>query len=229
MKTLFLITARGGSKGVPGKNVRNFMGLPLVCHAIRNAREAGAQDTDICLSTDSEEIAQAARDYNLEVPFMRPDYLASDTASSYDVIIHALDFYKERGIDYERVVLLQPTSPLRTANDILESINLWRPDIDMVVSVCPAKTNPYYNAFEADESGMLHISKGDGRYTRRQDAPEVLEYNGAVYVMSVTSLRKGKMSEFKRIIPYRMDAARSVDIDTEADWQAAEAFARRNL
>lgn len=227
MKTLYLITARGGSKGVPGKNVREFLGLPLVCHAIKNAREAGAAEEDICLSTDSAEIAEAARNYGLEIPFMRPDYLASDTASSYDVIIHALDFYHNQGRDYDRVVLLQPTSPLRNADDILQAVRLWRPELDMVVSVCNAKTNPYYNAFETDEQGMLHISKGDGRYTRRQDAPEVLEYNGAVYVMSVASLRRMPMSRFSRILPYRMDDMRSIDIDTEADWTAAENIAKR--
>ncbi len=225
MKTLFLITARGGSKGIPGKNIKPFLGLPLICHAIRNARDCGAEDEDICLSTDSEEIRRVAEEFGLRVPFLRPAELATDKSGSYGVILHALDYYHSIGRDYERVVLLQPTSPLRRKEDILGAMSKWRDGIDMVVSVREARTNPYYGAFETDESGELHISKGDGRYTRRQDAPKVWEYNGAVYVMSVASLRAGSMAEFKHIIPYEMDARRSVDLDTPLDWQIAEAVA----
>ena len=103
---------------------------------------------------------------------------------------------------------------------------LWTPDVDMVVSVCEARTNPYYNAFETDADGMLHVSKGDGRYTRRQDAPEVWEYNG-VYVMTVASLRRCPMSRFRRRVPYPMPSLRSVDLDTEADWLIAESLFRQ--
>lgn len=222
MRTLYLITARGGSKGIPGKNIKEFCRLPLICHSIDHARMAGADDNDICVSTDSEKIADTCRRHGLDVPFLRPAHLATDTASSYDVIIHALDHYAAQGREFDNVVLLQPTSPLRTPEDIRGAMALWRDDLDMVVSVCDATTNPYYNAFEADSEGFLHISKGPGTYTRRQDAPEVLEYNGAVYVMSVDALRRGPMSSFKKILPYRMPAERSVDLDTPRDWQIAE-------
>ncbi|MDE6669796.1 MAG: acylneuraminate cytidylyltransferase family protein [Muribaculaceae bacterium] len=229
MKTLYLITARGGSKGIPGKNIRPFLGKPLICHAIDNARDAGANDADILVSTDSEDIRKVAEDYGLKVPFMRPANLATDTASSYDVIVDCLRRLAAEGYNYDRVVLLQPTSPLRTADDIRHAEALWRPDIDMVVSVCPAKTNPYYGAFETDVEGLLHISKGDGRYTRRQDAPEVWEYNGAVYVMTVASLLRGPMSDFRRIVPSVMPSERSVDLDTPLDWEIAEHIAKHLL
>lgn len=226
MRTLYLITARGGSKGIPGKNIRLFRGQPLVCRTIEQARLAGAADEDICLSTDSEEIRKAAEDSGLVVPFLRPSELATDTAGSYGVILHALDWYeRERGIRYDRVVLLQPTSPLRTPDDIRRAVSLWTSECDMVVTVREARTNPYYNAFEPDAEGYLHISKGDGGYTRRQDAPEVWEYNGAVYVMSVSSLRQGPMSAFRRVIPCPMPDDRSVDLDTPLDWQIAENLA----
>lgn len=221
MKTLFLITARGGSKGIPRKNVKLLGGKPLVCHSIDHAR-LFADDADICLSTDSEEIAGTARAYGLNVPFMRPSELATDTAGSYGVILHALDFYKERGVDYDRVVLLQPTSPLRTEEDIAGAIGLWSPEIDMVVSVAEAKANPYYDAFETDSEGYLHVSKGEGKYTRRQDAPKVWQYNGAVYVMSVPSLRKGPMGSFRKVVPSPMSREHSVDLDTPLDWMVAE-------
>lgn len=203
-----------------------FCGQPLVCRAIEQARLAGAPDEDICLSTDSAEIREAAEKFGLAVPFLRPSELATDTAGSYGVILHALDWHeKEKGVKYDRVVLLQPTSPLRTPEDIRRAIALWTPECDMVVSVREARTNPYYNAFEPDDEGYLHISKGDGGYTRRQDAPKVWEYNGAVYVMSVPSLRQGPMSSFRRIIPSPMPEERSADLDTPLDWMIAESLA----
>ena len=225
MKALYLIPARGGSKGIPGKNIKPFLGRPLICHAIDQAREAGAKDEDICVSTDSKEIRKVVESHGLKVPFMRPAELATDTAGTYEVILHALDHYESKGIHYDTVVLLQTTSPLRQPEDITNAIALWQPGTDMVVSVCEAATNPYYNAFETDAEGNLHISKGDGHYTRRQDAPKVWEYNGAVYVMSVQSLRKMHYSKFPVRRPYVMLADRSVDLDTPADWHRAERLA----
>lgn len=226
MKLLYLIPARGGSKGIPGKNIKPFAGKPLICRSIDHARAAGAKDEDICVSTDSETIRRIVEDYGLRVPFLRPASLATDTAGSYEVIMHALDWYAGRGVRYDGVVLLQPTSPLRIPEDITGAVAQWTPGIDMVVSVCEAATNPYYNAFETDDEGNLHISKGDGHYTRRQDAPKVWEYNGAVYVMSAESLRKMPMSRFPVRRPYFMPSSRSVDLDTPADWARAEDLAR---
>lgn len=226
MKTLYIIPARGGSKGIPGKNIKPFLGKPLICHAIDQAREAGADDADICVSTDSDEIRRIVEEYGLKVPFMRPQELASDTAGTYEVLMHALDFYENRGKHYDRVVLLQPTSPLRRTEDLRNAIDLWNDDIDMVVSVCEAATNPYYNAYETDAEGNLHISKGDGKYTRRQDAPKVWEYNGAVYVMKADSLRKMHYAQFPKRRPYVMPTERSVDLDTPADWLRAEQLAQ---
>lgn len=222
MRSLYLIPARGGSKGIPGKNIKPFLGKPLICHAIDQAREAGADDCDICVSTDSDDIRRVVEEYGLKVPFLRPAELATDTAGTYGVILHALEWYRERGREYDVVVLLQTTSPLRCAADIREAVALWRPGIDMVVSVCEASANPYYNIFEADADGNLHISKGDGLFTRRQDAPKVWEYNGAVYVMAVPSLLRMPYSQFPVRKPYIMPADRSVDLDTPADWLRAE-------
>lgn len=222
MNTLFLIPARGGSKGIPGKNIKPLCGKPLICYSIDCARGAGAADEDICVSTDAQSIRKVAEDYGLNVPFLRPDYLATDGAGTYEVILHALDWYAARGKNYDRVVLLQPTSPLRTADDVIGAMKLYTRDLDMVVSVTEARTNPYYNAFEADADGFLHISKGDGHFTRRQDAPKVYEYNGAVYVINVESLRRGPLGSFRRRIPYPMPPERSIDLDTPLDWQLAE-------
>lgn len=220
--TLFLIPARGGSKGIPGKNIRIFNGKPLICHAIDCAREF-AEDADICLSTDSAEIRDVAVEYGLSVPFLRPDELASDTAGSYEVMLHALDFYRNLGKDYRRLVLLQPTSPFRLPEDVANALRAWSPEIDMAVSVTPAATNPYLNAYETDSDGFLHISKGDGTCTRRrQEAPPVWEYTGAVYVITVDSLRKARLNEFGKVVPVEMPRERAIDLDTPLDWKIAE-------
>ena len=224
-KTLFIIPARGGSKGIPGKNIKPFCGKPLICRTIDHAR-AFADDADICVSTDSEEIAAVVRDYGLEVPFMRPAELATDGAGTYEVLLHAVDWYARHGRQYDRIVLLQTTSPLRRPDDIEAAMKLWNPDIDMVVTVAEAATNPYYNAFETDPDGFLNISKGDGRFTRRQDAPKVWEYTGAVYVITVASLLRSPLSRFTRRIPSAMPRSRSVDLRPPLDWLIAEQLAQ---
>lgn len=222
LPTLWLIPARGGSKGIPGKNVKPFCGKPLVARAVEQALQCAAPRDTVFVSTDSDEIRLAAEKVAPVVPFMRPPHLASDTATTHDAIIHALDAFALRGQQFSRVVLLQPTSPLRTTAHIKGAAALWTPDLDMVVGVKETAANPYYNAFEADADGFLHISKGPGTYTRRQDAPKVWEYNGAVYVMNVRSLRRSPMQRWTRIVPYPMPASASVDLDTPTDWIVAE-------
>lgn len=219
---LWLIPARGGSKGIPNKNIKDFCGIPLVNRAVKQAIDCASGNDSIFISTDSLKIKETVEKTGVTVPFLRPDYLATDTASTYDVILHVLQELRKEGKEFEKIVLLQPTSPLRTENDIRDALKLWNPDIDMVVSVCEAKTNPYFNAFEPDENGFLKISKGEGNITRRQDAPKVWEYNGAIYVITTASLLKGSFSSFKKIVPFIMPGIRSVDLDTPEDWDIAE-------
>lgn len=224
MKPLYIIPARGGSKGIPGKNLRRVGGVSLIGHSIRHALAAGADKQDICVSTDSEQIRQAAVAEGIEVPFLRPAGLASDTASSRSVMIHALDWHAAHGRVYDTVVLLQPTSPLRAAADITGAIELFRstPGTDMVVGVTEARANPYYSAFEPDGSGWLHICKGPGGITRRQDAPKVWEFNGAIYVIDADALRRAELSAMKHILPWPMPAERSFDIDSPIDLLIAD-------
>ena len=204
MKPVFVIPARGGSKGIPGKNIKPLCGKPLIAYSVEVARQL-ADDRDICVTTDDERIAQVVKNMGLDVPFMRPDYLATDGCGTYEV-------------------LLQPTSPMRTAEDVQAAIDAYTPDIDMVVTVTEAASNPYYNCYETDENGFLHISKGDGCYTRRQDAPKAWEYNGAVYVINIESLKKGPLGSFRRRKMVEMSRERSVDLDTPLDWMVAEAI-----
>lgn len=227
MKTLVIIPARGGSKGIPHKNIKALGSKPLICRAIDNAR-AVADDADICVSTDAPEIIRVVEDYGLKVPFVRPAELAADNSGTYEVLLHALDFYEKQGRSYDAILLLQPTSPFRRDEDVRGAMTLYTPDIDMVVSVTEAKANPYYNSFEADNEGFLHISKGDGSYVRRQDAPKVWEYNGAVYVINPLSLKRESLGKFKRRKMYVMDELHSLDLDTPLDWRIAELLISEN-
>lgn len=226
-KTLWLIPARGGSKGIPNKNLKPFCGESLVSRTVRQAIEMADEKDIIFLSTDSEEIKKEAERHNIEVPFLRPSHLASDSASTYSVILHTLEEFKNRQQEFDNVVLLQPTSPFRTIEDIKGARDLWTPGIDMVVSVTQSKANPYFNLFEENNKGFLVHSKGKGEYTRRQDAPKVWEYNGAVYVMTTASLLKSSMAEFRKIVPYIMPESRSIDLDTPEDWIVAELIYQR--
>lgn len=225
MKPLYVIPARGGSKGIPHKNIKPLGGVPLIGYAIDGAKAAAARTGGyILLSSDDPEIIDCARSLGLDVRYRRPDALGADNTGSREVILDAMDWADRQGIAYDCVVLLQPTSPLRTADDIMDAEDLYRPDLDMVVSVAPTGANPYYNLFETGEDGFIHVSKGDGLYTRRQDCPVVYEQNGAVYVINPDSLRRMALGEFPRRLPFVMPAERSIDLDTPADWAVAESI-----
>lgn len=223
-RSLYLIPARGGSKGVPGKNIRPLGGIPLIEYSVRDALATAGNAADVVVSTDSEEIAEVARKAGASVPFIRPAELATDTAGSREVMLHAVDFMNSNGGNYDSVVLLQPTSPFRNPDDIRKSIELFeRERPDMVVSVRVAATNPYYNAYECDAEGMLKISKGDGMITRRQDAPPVWEFDGSIYVINVEALhRYPSLGRMQRILPLQNSVKHNVDIDTELDFLIAE-------
>ena len=223
MKTLYIIPARGGSKGIPGKNIKPLAGKPLIAYSVEVAQQL-APDCDICVTTDDLEIIATVENMGLKVPFVRPAELATDHSGTYEVLLHALNHYEQHGISYDRIVLLQPTSPFRTVDDVNNCLKLYTPDIDMVVSVKQASATPYYNAFETAENGFLHISKGEGNYTRRQDAPPVWEYNGAVYVINTQSLRKMPLNKFPRRRMCEMSAEHSIDLDTPTDWLIAESI-----
>ncbi|WP_052592242.1 acylneuraminate cytidylyltransferase family protein [Aureispira sp. CCB-QB1] len=223
-KILYLIPARGGSKGVPNKNIKHLGGKPLIYYSITEALKI-AKKEDICVSTDSIPIKQVVESIGVEVPFLRPDEIASDTATTESVILHALDFYKSRGINYEFVVLLQPTSPLRKAIHIKEAIKLIDEDTNLIVSVKETDSNPYYVLFQENEEGILEKSK-KGVFTRRQDCPTVYELNGAIYIIRVSALLELGYQNLK-MIKYLMPKNVSIDIDDEIDFEIAEILLNR--
>lgn len=225
--TLYIIPARGGSKGILRKNIKDLCGRPLIHYSIDVARALG-QDDHVIVSTDDDEIREVAEMTGLKVDYRRPDELGGDTVGSREVILDAMRYADGKGIEYDKVVLLQPTSPMRTVEDVEGCLRLYTPDVDMVVSVTESACNPYYDCFETRSDGTLAVSKGDGRYTRRQDAPRTWQYNGAVYVINPDSIRKMPLGEFPCRIPYEMPRMRSVDLDTPLDWHITELLMAEN-
>lgn len=223
MRTLFLIPARGGSKGLPGKNTKLLMGKPLIAYSIEFALNGAKENDVICISTDDLSIREIAASYGIELPFIRPGELASDTASSQDVILHALNHYSSIGEIFDTVLLLQPTSPYRKHEDLINIFAVFDEDCDMAVSVKISKDNPYFNMFELSSDNYLVKCK-TGDFTRRQDCPEVYCMNGSLYLISVEALKKRKMSDFKHIKKMVMPEERSIDIDNLRDWKLAELF-----
>ena len=221
MNPLVVIPARGGSKGVPKKNIKLLNGKPLINYTIEAARKV-FDDAIICITTDSQEIKEVVENTTgLKVPFLRPDNLATDNAGTHEVLLHAIDFYEKQGYIADTLILLQPTSPFRSNKHIEEAMGLFSKKIDMVVSVKETKSNPYYVLFEENEQGFLSKSK-EANFIRRQDCPDVWELNGAIYIININSLRNGPIASFNKIIKYVMSETESIDIDTIFDWKLCE-------
>lgn len=220
MKPLIVIPARGGSKGVPRKNIKVLGDKPLIQYTI-DAAKGVFDDEFICVSTDDFEIKSVVEQFGLKVPFLRPNELASDTAGTYEVLLHAISYYESKGYFPDTLILLQPTSPFRTSAHIKEALKLYHESIDMVVSVKETKANPYYILFEEDRNGYLKKTK-EANFTRRQDCPKVWEYNGAIYIINVKALKEKTISQFTKVCKFEMDETSSHDIDTLLDWKIAE-------
>jgi CMP-N,N'-diacetyllegionaminic acid synthase len=225
-KVLYVVPARGGSKGVPGKNIKLLHGKPLIYYTIDVARSLAA-DEDICVSTDDKNIKNVVEQAGLKVPFLRPEELASDKSGMYEVLLDALNYFLDQGKSYDLLVLLQPTSPFRKVEHIKEALESWEPGIEMVVGVKITKGNPYYVLFEENEQGHLVKSK-PGNFKTRQECPVVYEINGAVYIIDVNCLQQRPMAAFTSVKKYIMDDLSSLDIDTEFDWKFAEFLLSEN-
>lgn len=229
MNTLYLITARGGSRGIPGKNIKKLGGKPLITYSIDIARQFVSDDR-ICVSTDSEEIINVVENYGLKVPFKRPDALSTDTAGSHEVILHAIEYYEKQGFFFDAIVLLQPTSPFRLKKHISEALQLFNSDVDMVVSVKKVKSNVHATFYKETENNFISkafTSSNDG--LRRQDGEILYELNGSIYVISVNSLKKSTMSKFNYVKKMVMEDVYSADIDEPIDWIWCEFLLKEKL
>jgi N-acylneuraminate cytidylyltransferase len=223
MRILYLIPARKGSKGLPGKNTKLLGDKPLIEYSIDFALNNLKNDDVLCVSTNDEAVIAIAESKGITIPFIRPEELANDNASSHDVIIHAINQYEKLNQTFDAVLLLQPTSPFRIQDDFTNLIKEYSVDTDMVVSVKLAKENPYFTLFEENSEGFLNKSK-IGNYERRQDCPEVYAFNGSMYLINIESIKKSRIAALKYIKKIIMPEERSVDIDTLADWTLAEFY-----
>lgn len=220
MNITCVIGARGGSKGLSGKNIRPLLGKPLIAWSIEQAL-ACPEISRVVVSTDSEVIAKAACEYGAEVPFMRPAELANDLAGKWEVWQHALatcDGYYPDPIDV--YVDLDCTSPLRDVEDISKAIAQFKAcGADAVFSVCNARKNPYFNMLEV-VGGCQRISKAlPHPISRRQDAPAVFEHVASIYVLSPAYLKSGTSLLSGCTQGYNIDASKSLDVDSELDFE----------
>lgn len=219
LDVLVTVCARGGSKGVPDKNVRKVDGEPLIAHTIRHATKWG-RTTDLVVSTDSEEIAKVATDHGAQVPFRRPTELATDEAPKLPVIKHALEQMEYRtGTAYEYVVDLNTTAPIRLVSDIEDCFEcVHGSEAHNAYTVTEADRNPYFNMVELDENGFAVVSKPPSQsITRRQDAPTVYAMNASVYVYKRDHLAHTDAIHSDRTAISEMPPERSVDIDRPID------------
>jgi len=216
-KVLAVVPARGGSKGLPGKNILPVRGRPLLAWTADAALAARALDR-VVVSSDSDAILAAARACGVEA-LRRPAELATDTATTLDVVLHALDACPGHDV----AVVLQPTSPLRTAADIEGALERFAASgAPACVSVCEAEQSPYLMYRLGDDETLLPIVDGATQATRRQDLPAVYVLNGAVYVADATWLRTTRAFVAAGTVAYVMPAERSLDIDTRRDFEHFE-------
>ena len=219
---LGLITARGGSKGIPRKNLADLAGKPLIAWTIEAALESHKLGR-VIVSTDDEEIAQVARAWGAEVPFMRPPELAGDRSSHVSVIVHAVRWLETtESAHLDHVMLLQPTSPLRSVEDIDAAIDLAiEKDADSVVSVCPVREHPYLCKQIASDGRLLDFTLKSEGYIPRQVLPPVYSLNGAIYLVRCSVLLEQNIVYTDRTFAFVMPLERSLDVDTPWDLHLA--------
>jgi len=221
-KILCVIPARAGSKGVPGKNVRLLGKKPLIAYTIEQAKRSKLIDRTI-VSTDSIKIAEVARKFGAEVPFMRPSKLASDNSSTIDVLLHTMDWADNKAkYTFDILVLLHATTPFRSPEDIDNCIKLLvDKKADNIFSVTEAYRNPYFNMVELNSKNVVSLVK-KGKFVTRQSAPAVYDMNSSIYAWKKEVLKNKKSSFLKKTIIFEMPKERSIDIDDMFDFKIAE-------
>ena len=233
MKILAVIPARGGSKGLPGKNLRPFMGLPLIAHSILFARSCPEFDR-LVVSTEDTEIAAVARSFGAEAPFSRPPELARDETPLWEVVRHALEeVERQESAPYEQVALLDPTSPAREPADIQRAVALLRdhPAADGVVGVSQPDFNPIWHCVIEQNGWMVNLMEEASRFDRRQEVRPVYRINGSLYLWRGLFVRREKRSwrlTGKHLI-HEIPEMRAMSIDTQEEFERAEVLVKAGL
>lgn len=222
MKNIAIIPARSGSKGLKDKNIKILKGKPLLAYTIEAAKKTGIFH-EIMVSTDSEKYAEIARKYGARVPFLRSEELSNDTASSWDMVKDVLEKYKNIGENFETIALLQPTSPLRTDEDIkLAYHTFWEKGANSVISVCESEHSPKWMNILPDNNSMDNFIKKEDMNVPRQKIEKFYRINGAIYIVKIDYLLKYNDVYNDKSYAFIMDKIKSVDIDEEIDFLFAE-------
>jgi len=219
------IFARGGSKGLPDKNILEIGGAPLIAWSIKHAKSCSSIERVIIVSTDSEKIKTVALEYGADVPFMRPAELATDTASELDAWRHAIKELERIDGHYPEIIISLPaTSPLRISSDIDRALERYSEgDVDVVIGVTPAHRNPYFNMVNFDNNRQVHIVGNQiGEIQRRQDAPEVFDITTVVYIANSNHVLNSASLFSGRVGAIHIPQERSLDIDTPYDFAIAK-------
>lgn len=225
MKILGLVPARKGSKRIPGKNAKLLGGKPLVAWTFEPAMACRAIDK-VCLSTDDEALMECAHDHGVEVPFLRPAELCTDTATTIEVVLHALDHYERMGEHFDAVMLLQPTSPFRNPETLSVVASAFKEHHGTrdFVSVSPASSPPQWTFYLRD-GGMIPVTTWKDVKLRSQDLEPAYALNGSIYLTSRKTLREQRQFFHRQCVPVVMESEmESVDIDTVDDWRKAEYY-----
>jgi len=224
MKYIILICARGGSKGLPGKNIKQLNGIPLIGWSIKIAKQID-RVSRVIVSTDSEEIAKVALKYGAEVPFMRPKELAQDDSPEWLVWKHAIKHVESYGNeDIDAIIVLPVTAPLRSVKDVNSCIDLFEEsEVDSVITVSEASRSPYFNMIVNNDSGYASlVISPENQITRRQDAPEVFDMTTVAYVVNTNVVKQSNSIFEGKVKSIIIPQERSIDIDTLLDFKIAE-------
>jgi len=226
LSVLGVITARSGSKGIRDKNIRELNGKPLIAYTIESALQSHYID-EVMVSTDSDVYADIAKKFGAVVPFLRSNRNSEDMSKSVDVLLEVLDEYEKREKYFDNIVMLQPTSPLRTYKNLNEAFDLfYEKNADSVVSVCECEHNPLLSGILPDDWSLFEFIKSENNL-RRQELQKFYRLNGAIYISKVTALKEIRSFYGENSYAYIMKQRESIDIDTELDFEYADFLLKR--
>lgn len=225
LKVLAVIPARGGSKGLPNKNIKPLLGLPLIAYSINEALKSNYLD-EVFVSTDCPEIARTAENYGIRIPFLRPQELAQDNSTSMDVILHVIQYYENQGNVFDIVMMLEPTSPLREVSDIDNSIELLihSKRAESVVGVCDVEAHHPDFLVRIENDFLRPYVNNDFIVKRRQELDELFFFEGTVYVSYVESIKRRKNFYHSNTIGYIVPKWKSFEVDSLVDFIVIEAI-----
>lgn len=225
---LFIIPARGGSKGLPGKNIREICGKPLIAWSIEAAKHAADQigGSEVIVSTDSEEIAAVAKTHGGNVPFLRPAELANDTAASIDVILHAVNFMEQQGKQFDYIAMIEPTSPQRDAQDLVNAFTQLKEinEAESIVGVCQTESCHPLFLTKLNHGFLEPYENKSYKVYRRQDIDEVYFFEGSMYISKTESLKKRKSFYHEKTLGFVMPKWKAFEIDDAIDFILIESL-----